>query len=120
MTEENLQENGNQSENQETGLSLPNRHKSGLHLKFTDDSSLPNHRPIESSHLEIVKTFSSVGSLRPITRSELKTEGHIILSGNRPIGARSLEISESYSVMGNRPVASNVIDDPRTLMGYLD
>ncbi|TVQ45719.1 MAG: hypothetical protein EA365_07225 [Gloeocapsa sp. DLM2.Bin57] len=124
MTVENLQENGtqteNQAENQETGLSLPNQPKTGLQLKFKGDSSLPNNRPIESSHLEIVKTFSSVGSLRPITKSDLKSTSHIVFSGNRPIASRTLQISETFSVMGNRPVASNQIDDPKVLMGYLD
>jgi hypothetical protein len=42
------------------------------------------------------------------------------ISGNRPIAVSHLAISEMYSVMGNRPVASNEIDDPTALMGFLD
>jgi hypothetical protein len=46
--------------------------------------------------------------------------GTLTISGHRPIMASHLKISETYSVMGNRPVASNEIDDPTTLMGFLD
>jgi hypothetical protein len=44
----------------------------------------------------------------------------LAVSGHRPIAASHLQISETYAVMGNRPVASNEIDDPTTLMGFLD
>lgn len=124
MTVENLQENGTQmenQENQETAISLPNQEpKAGLQLKLSSEHHLPGNRPIEANHLEIVKTFSSGGSLRPITKSDVHKTGEIIISGTRPIAARTLKISETYSVMGNRPVASNQIDDPINLMGYID
>lgn len=78
------------------------------------------NRPIEASHLNIVSTYSSMGSLRPITASTMKLHDTMIISGNRPISANSLVISEIYKVMGSRPVASNDIDDPALLMGFLD
>jgi hypothetical protein len=78
------------------------------------------NRPIEASHLNIVSTYSSVGSLRPVTASTMKLHDTMIISGNRPISASSLVISETYKVMGSRPVASNDIDDPALLMGFLD
>jgi hypothetical protein len=78
------------------------------------------NRPVEASHLKIVSTYTSVGSLRPVTASEIKFNSTMIISGNRPIGASSLIISETYKVMGSRPVASNDIDDPTLLMGFLD
>jgi hypothetical protein len=41
-------------------------------------------------------------------------------SGIRPISASTLVISETYASMGNRPIASNDVDDASLLMGYLD
>jgi len=29
-------------------------------------------------------------------------------------------VSENYSIFGNRPIASNTIDDSEVLMGFLD
>ena len=81
---------------------------------------LPGNRPIEPSHLEIVKTYSSVGSARPVTKSGMKISSTMVISGNRPIALSSLEVSETLVIMGNRPVASNDIDDPSILMGYID
>ena len=81
---------------------------------------LPNNRPIEASHLNIVSTYRSLGANRPITASGMEMSGTLAISGNRPISASHLKISETYSVMGNRPVASNEVDDPTALMGYLD
>ena len=86
----------------------------------TPKTLLPQNRPIEPSHLEIVNTYSSVGSDRPVTKGTVDFTSSIVISGNRPIAASTLKISESYAVMGNRPVASNDIDDAATLMGYLD
>lgn len=128
MTVENLQENGTETENQEnqenqeTALSIQNReqNKPGLNLKLSRDHGLPNNRPVEAGHLEVVKTFTSVGSLRPITKGHNYAGSNLVISGSRPIAARTLQISETYSVMGNRPVASNQIDDPVVLMGYID
>ncbi|ELR99410.1 hypothetical protein [Gloeocapsa sp. PCC 73106] len=125
MTVENLQENGTQMENQEsqeTALSIPNQdsNKQGLNLKFSRDHHLPNNRPVEAGHLQVVKTFKSVGSLRPITKGNINISSNLVISGNRPIAARTLQISETYSVMGNRPVASNHIDDTVVLMGFID
>lgn len=83
-------------------------------------SLLPQNRPIEPSSLEIVHTYSSVGSDRPVSKGTVEFISSIIVSGNRPIAASTLQISDSYAVMGNRPVASNESDDTATLMGYLD
>jgi hypothetical protein len=82
--------------------------------------ALPNNRPIEASHLNVVKTYNSVGTTRPVVASEVEMSGTLTISGNRPIAVSHLKISDTYSVMGSRPVASNEIDDPALLMGYLD
>ncbi|MGD1919550.1 MAG: hypothetical protein ACFCAD_12050 [Pleurocapsa sp.] len=81
-------------------------------------SLLPQNRPIEPSSLEIVDTYSSVGSNRPVTKGTIDFASSIVISGNRPIAASTLKISESY--MNNRPVASNESDETAALMGYLD
>jgi hypothetical protein len=81
---------------------------------------LPQNRPIEPSSIEIVHTYSSVGSDRPVSKGTVKFSSSLAISGNRPIAASTLQVSESYIVMGNRPVASNESDETATLMGYLD
>ncbi len=94
-----------------------------LALSLQDTSklrNLPNNRPIEASHLNVVKTYNSVGTTRPVVASDVEMSGTLTISGNRPIAVSHLKISDTYSVMGNRPVASNEIDDPSLLMGYLD
>jgi hypothetical protein len=101
-----------------TALSVKAPEKSGL--QFHESDTLPNNRPIENSHLNIVSTYTSVGSSRPVTAGDMEVASTLAISGNRPIAVSHLQISETYAVMGNRPVASNEIDDPTLLMGYLD
>jgi hypothetical protein len=78
------------------------------------------NRPIEPNHLQIVHSYTSGGSLRPVVKSGLDIKDMMSLSGSRPITASHLDISKSVQIMGNRPVASNQIDDVLLLMGYLD
>lgn len=111
MTVDNLKANGNQT---------PETAPEPLALSVPHKTLLPNNRPIEPSHLEIVRTYSSVGSNRPVTKSGIAVSNTLAISGNRPIALSTLKVSETYIVMGNRPVASNEIDDPTILMGYLD
>lgn len=114
MTTETL-ESQNQTENGNS------EGKEALALKVANNSSLlPGNRPIEPTHLQIVNTYSSVGSARPVIKSDLEIKGTLTISGTRPIIASHLNISKDYQIMGHRPVASNQIDDPYTLMGFLD
>ena len=113
MNVENVEINGTQvaeaeTETQSTALSVQER-----------NTLLPQNRPIEPSHLEIVRTYSSVGSNRPVTKGTIDFNSSLTISGNRPIAVSTLQVSETY-IMGNRPIAANDIDDPATLMGYLD
>ena len=80
---------------------------------------LPQNRPIEPSHLNVVGTYKSMGE-RPVISSGLEVSSSIVISGNRPITKSNLAISETYRVMGNRPVAPNEYEDIATLIGYLD
>ncbi len=93
---------------------------SSVALSVPKHTLLPGNRPIEPSHLDIVKTYSSVGSARPVTKSGIEISSTMVISGNRPIALSHLHVSDTLVVMGNRPVASNEIDDVATLMGYLD
>jgi hypothetical protein len=114
MTTETL-ESSNQTETSHS------EQQKALTLKVPNHSSLlPGNRPVESRHLQIVNTYSSVGSSRPITKSHLDIKGSLSISGMRPITSSHLKISKDYQIMGHRPVASNQIDDPSTLMGFLD
>ena len=117
MTVENLEANGNQNPEESKA---ENGEQKTLALSVPQKTLLPGNRPIEPSHLQIVNTYSSVGSARPVTKSGIKVSSTMVISGNRPITLSTLQVSDTYTVMGNRPVASNEIDDPTTLMGYLD
>jgi hypothetical protein len=77
-------------------------------------------RPILASKINVVETFRTMGGDRPVFASQLPTVGNFYSSGIRPIGASTLKINETYSNFGNRPIASNQIDDPTLLMGYID
>ena len=90
-----------------------------LALSVQPKSMLPQNRPIEPSHLQIVNTYSSVGSNRPVSKGTVEFSSTLVISGNRPIAASTLQVSDSY-IMGNRPVASNESDETTALMGYLD
>ncbi len=125
MTVENLETNGNQledTENQSTDNAdnADNKDSQKLALSVADNRTLlPQNRPVEPSHLEIVHTYTSVGSNRPVTKGTVEFNQSLAISGNRPIAVSTLQVSETY-IMGNRPVAPNEIDDVANLMGYLD
>ena len=124
MTVENLEANGNQSteehKQEQTADSNENKGRESLALSVNKGTLLPSNRPVEPSHLEIVSTYSSVGSARPVVKSGMKISSTLTVSGSRPIAVSTLKVSETHAIMGNRPVASNEIDDPASLMGYLD
>jgi hypothetical protein len=81
---------------------------------------MPN-RPIEHSDLEVTGTL--MGN-RPIVKADSALSVTLIqpeetsgVMANRPISATHLQIT---GMMMNRPIASNQIDDPNTLMGFID
>jgi hypothetical protein len=81
---------------------------------------MPN-RPIEHSDLEITGTIMGK---RPIVKADSVMSVSLVHSSeirgamaNRPVAVTNLQIT---SMLMNRPVASNQIDDPNTLMGFLD
>jgi hypothetical protein len=100
-----------------SALSIKAKPTGGIELLPTPEG-LPSNRPVEASKLRVVSTYGAVGGTRPVSASLMEVSGSLTISGNRPIALSHLKISELYS--GNRPVASNEIDDPSTLMGYLD
>ena len=79
------------------------------------------NRPIEHSQLEVAGMLSPN---RPIFKSNTENDVALIhledavgALANRPIEASHLQIT---SMVMNRPIASNEIDNPLTLMGFLD
>ena len=127
MSVENLKANGTQTQNEpkpaekeKEVAALSVKGGEAVKLAINKSSLLPGSRPIEASHLNIVSTYNSIGTPRPIVASGMNIKGTLTISGNRPIAVSGLKVSETYTVMGNRPVASNEIDDPAILMGYLD
>lgn len=117
-------------------------------LVVHESTGLPNNRPIISSGVQIVGTFVD-GGIRPIGASDSHLVEPDYHYGNRPIAANYPEVTslvhledaplfygrpvaanypdvarrvnlENAETFYNRPIASNDIDDPITLMGYLD
>lgn len=76
-------------------------------------------RPIEASHLAIIDTDTIPGH-RPVFASELAVIEADTLPNHRPIAASPGYLMQASTLPGGRPVASNEIDDPTSLMGYID
>ncbi len=79
------------------------------------------NRPIEHSHLEISGMLSA---RRPIFKANnpsnvafIHLEDAVGGLAHRPIEVSHLQIT---SMIMNRPIATNDVDDPFTLMGFLD
>lgn len=88
--------------------------------RVVESDSLPNHRPITVSSMEVVDTLSSSGR-RPVMANSFEVATTDTLPGHRPVAISTLKISDLDTLPGHRPIASNDIDeDPSTLMGYLD
>lgn len=117
QTQEEAQENPENSQAEQQQGGLVEASKAGLDLY--EIPRLPQNRPIEPSHTDIVRTYSIMGN-RPVVSSGMKIVDSHLVSGHRPVMASSLVISENYSLMGNRPIASNEVEDMSTLIGYLD
>lgn len=86
-----------------------------------EPSAIANHRPVGQNQFEIAGMLTAK---RPIGKAVQANEVTFIQSenptgsmANRPVSATQLQIS---AMVMNRPVASNEIDDPDLLMGYLD
>jgi hypothetical protein len=85
-------------------------------LEISTSLTLMGNRPIEISHNKVDHLFDG----RPVMTNTLKVHEMFKASGERPIEVSHLIISQLYSLMGNRPIASNDIDDPEALMGFID
>jgi hypothetical protein len=114
--------------NQETQLDIVDKPaKKGSEAKTTPtqiqvaSATTFMNRPVEHSHLEIAGMLSPN---RPIFKANsnsdlafIHLEDAVGALANRPIEVSHLQIT---SMIMNRPIASNDIDDPITLMGFLD
>lgn len=77
-----------------------------------------NDRPIMATNLRVVEY--AIPGHRPIFASDVVVRDDLTLPGGRPIVASDPHLLEASLLPGGRPIASNEIDDPMTLMGYLD
>lgn len=128
-TDDAVQSNGHtENAKEETNKKMQSTGKSkasALAVKSTkgNESDGPRYvlgiRPIEPSHLEVVNTDTIPGH-RPIFASHLQVVDSELLPGHRPIVASDPELLNAQMLMPNRPIASNEIDDPLTLMDFLD
>jgi hypothetical protein len=130
MSADAIEINGNQSpqqpQNKETVEVAASQPQGGLvqaakasGLELYQPMPLPQNRPIEPSHINVVATYSIMGN-RPVVSSSFEISSSMEVSGHRPIAKSHLAISETYTVMGNRPVAPNEIEDMNTFIGYID
>lgn len=91
------------------------------HTRLVQTDTLPNHRPIALSELEVVGSLNASGT-RPIMANTLEIFSTDLLPGHRPVMVSTLPISDVGFLLGNRPIAPNDVVDPPApvLMGYLD
>ena len=89
-------------------------------IQLYQPQHLHDNRPVGPDDFTISEIVSISGD-RPIGSSAMQVSEMFSMSGARPIGMSTLHIDEVYSTMGgNRPIASNEIDDSSALMGFLD
>lgn len=86
-------------------------------LKLAENNPMYGNRPVSASTFQVVDTMNSSG-IRPISQSAIEVADTLKVSGLRPIAASHLIVYDR--LMGNRPIASNEIDDSTELMGFLD
>lgn len=102
-------------------------------IEVTGTMTVAGVRPIAASHLALAGSFLNG---RPIAASNLKVQEMLpggrpifvsefravegMLMGDRPILASDPKLMEASMLPGGRPIASNEIDDPESIMGYLD
>ena len=77
---------------------------------------LPGNRPVSPSAIIVHHTMNASG-IRPVTSSGIEIFDTMSASGIRPIFASTLHVTGN---IGHRPIASNVLEESDTLMGYID
>lgn len=75
--------------------------------------TIANNRPVLASPLRVV----SYAGNRPIFASEIVVLNEV---AGRPVSASNPALLQASGLPGGRPIASNEIDDPEGLLGYLD
>jgi hypothetical protein len=87
-------------------------------LDLVVDGSLPGNRPMTASHM-VVLNDDTLPNHRPVMKSGLVVVDTDTLPNHRPIVRSSVDFRHAPMVL-KRPIASNQIDSPRDLMGFLD
>ncbi len=91
------------------------------HTRLVQTDTLPNHRPIALSDVEVVGSLNASGT-RPIMANTLEIFSTDLLPGHRPVMVSAFSLEGIGFLMGNRPIFANDVVDPSApvLMGYLD
>jgi hypothetical protein len=87
-------------------------------LQVYETINVAGERPIEVSSLSVLSSLDDAGH-RPITSGDFEVWETMNVSGIRPIAASPIHFSPDH-MFGNRPIASNDLDDSSVLMGYID
>lgn len=87
-------------------------------LDLVHDGYLPGNRPVTASHMDVLND-DTLPNHRPVMKSGLVIVDSDTLPNHRPIVQSSVDFQHAPMIM-KRPVASNQIDNPRDLMGFLD
>ncbi len=74
------------------------------------------NRPVSPSAIIVHHTMNASG-IRPVTSSGIEIFDTMSASGIRPIFASTLHVTGN---IGHRPIASNVLEESDSLMGYID
>ena len=77
---------------------------------------LPGNRPVSPSAIIVHHTMYASG-IRPVVSSGIEIYDTMSASGIRPISASTLHVTGN---IGKRPIASNVLEESDSLMGYID
>ncbi|NJO41527.1 MAG: hypothetical protein HC769_03405 [Cyanobacteria bacterium CRU_2_1] len=103
------------------GLQVGSFSSAGLRPIVSDTieifGTILNNRPIVASHLRVLEMLPGN---RPVFASEMIVRDDLTLPGGRPIVASDPKLLQASLLPGGRPIASNEIDDPVALMGFLD
>jgi hypothetical protein len=121
-TAENEKESDTQQEKLDVATkSTQEGNSAPTQIQVSQPNTMIHNRPVEHSNWEVAGMLTAN---RPIAKANHTTSVTLIqpedaagVMANRPIAATQLQIS---SMVMNRPIASNDIDDPDLLMGYLD
>ncbi|BAS58128.1 hypothetical protein Q2T42_27020 [Leptolyngbya boryana CZ1] len=115
-------------------LSIWNRPVMPSDIEIVGTITSSGERPIEASHLAVfgtilngrpilasnLKVAEMLPGNRPIFYSDFHSVSALTLAGDRPVMASASGLMHAEKLPGDRPIFTNDVDDPSTLMGFID